>query len=145
MSEASDNENEITNYLINDNAEDDPLEKQKMDFDNDLAEVKDEQAEVPRATGTLPRIPRRISIAEPEKAKPKKRVFSLAALLQNNVKSATVEKPIDLNSHEGQRDLIAKKDRELKNRAKEICIDRFSNMDAHLNNWGVSKINYFPN
>ena len=73
MSEASDNENEITNYLINDNAEDDPLEKQKMDFDNDLAEVKDEQAEVPRATGTLPRIQRRISIAEPEKAKPKKR------------------------------------------------------------------------
>ena len=70
----------------------------------------------------------------------KRKGLSLASLLKNKVISASAAKPVDPNSMEGQRELIARRDRDLKTVAKQNCIERFNTVDAHLTHWGVSKL-----
>ena len=68
----------------------------------------------------------------------KKRGLNLSEILQNKVKSAAVSKPIDLNTLEGQREMINKRDREAKAVAKIECIEKMNTIEKHLYHWPVS-------
>ena len=73
---------------------------------------------------------------------PKKKAFNLADLLNNNDRiSPAMQKPVDTDTMEGKRDLVAQKDREAKNDAKINCIDKFSSMDTHIQHLPVIKTN----
>ena len=111
----------------------DPIENQRKDFEKDCAIVT-EDTEAKLQEAILPNFQRHrtkpgTALPTPIIATPKRKGFDLASLLQNNVKSATFERPIDPNSLKGQRDLLAKQDRELKFQAKQECLDRFSGVD----------------
>ena len=118
-----------------------------MDFERDVSEVNAETAharEIIIPPGTIRKRLKSTTVEKVEKLVVKKKVpFSLTALLQNNVKCATFEKPIDPNSLEGQRDLLAKRDREQKLLAKNECLDKFSSVDSPLANWAVSFFFFF--
>ena len=45
---------------------------------------------------------------------------------------------MDPNSVEGQREIAAKRDRDVKNIAKAECISRFNSIENHLTHWAVS-------
>ena len=120
------------------------IENQQNDFEKDLAEVKGEKL---NAISQMPKIRKKptpiekdqISANEPIKidSKRKRKGLNLATLLQNKVKTASAAKPVDPNSMEGQRELIARRERDLKAVAKQTCIERFNTVDAHLAHWGV--------
>jgi hypothetical protein len=129
-------ENEVDNE-VNEKIAEISIENQKNDFDKDLDEVKTEKIQ---KIG-LPDFKRKsVKIIEPgvKEVNRKRKGLSLANLLKNKVISATSAKPVDPNSMEGQRELIARRDRDLKTVAKQTCIERFNTVDIHLAHWGVS-------
>ena len=74
-------------------------------------------------------------------AAPRKKPFSLASLLANNSTIRPVsQKPVDAETMEGKRDMVAQKDREAKNEAKRECLDKFANMDTALQHMMVNKL-----
>ena len=107
----------------------DLLEKQVLDEAKAKIKIKTcrkpIKSEIPAKSQTLPN---------------KKKPFNLASLLKNDTIGPTSIKPVDTETMEGKRDLIAQKDREAKNEAKRNCIDQFSSMDTHLHHLMVRSI-----
>ena len=131
------------------------IESNEMEFEKDSEEVSDETKALKEANISSPPISRnkilpspnalsfrnKIGVSSPDGKVRKRKGLSLASLLQNNnVKMATSAKPMDPNSLEGQREMMAKRERELKMQAKTECIEKFSPINVHLAHWGVSSI-----
>ena len=138
-------ENDFDNALLDDNDN----KKDIFDFDNSnldfdkLEQQVLEDAKPPISKTNALTVPsyqnQDISLLKPEyivknvSTGPQKKPFSLAALLnkKNTIGPAT-SKPVDVETIEGKRDLIAQKDREAKNAAKRECIDKFAEIDVIL-------------
>jgi hypothetical protein len=117
------------------------FENQENDFAEDFDKVGMETDQTPGKV-IMPKFRQKTkSIPEPPNVPnaPKKRGLNLSEILKNKVKSAAVSKPIDLNTLEGQREMINKRDREAKALAKIECIEKMNSIEKHLHHWPVSK------
>ena len=128
----------------------DPLADQNEEFEADYEEIMEKTMEtdnrppgiiLPKGPIRKKKIANKTTVpfsAPPVQDKPKKKGLSLSELLKNNVKNAADSKPIDLNTLEGQREMMNKREREAKALAKTSCIERFNSIEKHLYHWPVS-------
>ena len=136
LDETSEDENKEAVASIN-------AENQNMDFEEDFRKVQEEIRDV----GSMPKIrhKKKPVTSEPEVSQKfgqsggKRKGLSLSELLNNNVKTAAMDRPVDLNTIEGQRDIAARRDRELKQKAKAECIEKFNSISQHKIYWPVNK------
>ena len=127
-----------------DYGEDSPMSSQDDDFTTDEAIIAEELADKKQQI-IIPSFRKKIKEEEKTIASqkiapkfPKKKGISLAELLKNNVKQASSAKPMDPNSIEGQREMIAKRDRDMKAKAKSECIEKFTTIENQIVHWNVS-------
>ena len=107
----------------------DELEKQVLEDSNTQGK--------PKSKLELPKIRQKFSQNENAAIKPKKGLNLAQIFSKNETISPANQKPIDADTIEGKRDIIAQKDRDAKNEAKKECIDKFSGIDSHLHHFQV--------
>jgi hypothetical protein len=73
------------------------------------------------------------------KAIQEKPALNLSNLFQSPVIAPIDRAPVNANSYEGKMALLARKERDSKARARDLCIINPGNITTHLENWPVSK------
>ena len=130
----------ISEVKVNESSGNDSIIDQEKDFAKDL---DDYMEGTPAPQIVMPNFRRKkITTPEPSDVSNKKKGLNLSELLKNKVKTAVASKPIDLNTLEGQREMINKREREAKAVAKAECIEKMNHVEKHMYHWPVNKISF---